>query len=43
MAVVHTEIYHEFQEIRANSIIYYRLHCELSREDRFKQEIEDKQ
>jgi hypothetical protein len=41
---LHTEIYAwMIQEIRKTFIIYYRLHYELSQEDRSKQEIEDKQ
>ena len=44
MAVVHTEIYAwMLEEIRTTSIIYYLLHYELSQEDLYKQEIEDKQ
>jgi hypothetical protein len=44
MVVVRTEIYARMlQEMRTTSTIYYRLHYDLSQEDRNKQEIEDKQ
>jgi hypothetical protein len=44
MVIVHTEIYARMlQEMRTTPTIYYRLYYDLSQEDRYKQEKEDKQ